>query len=565
MQIGYPVFALTNIFPEKLSYEKQQSPTLKKMHIVDSHTMGVSKPSAQIYGHLLHALQSVIGQRPNSTQVLFFDNQPRNLNACPFYGLLYRADRSRLVDHPIIREFFTQTKLDQCLEDIAKITESFQQDSSGEPQDSVLELQQRLQHLKGTAHARVAPAYGAYADLAARQDVSGALILTANREKALWARSSYYGGLLAPQMPSVLICRLWKKYAHRLQSSHEAKRKLTTLEFDWLRRIAAVTQNFDYASSLVTEQLTGDHHEKMITELKRRLLPEIKHLLADLVADRLRTDFDVAEFLRPIANLDALRRRITRLSRYKRRGVRRLPMQSLKRSIDRWEREIEHSSQRLLRARLRLKKAVETEIKMLQNDKALRKRFEDAQDRKHLARFIQNTYVHQPEWPRLWDAHKPMIVLLVGNDTRYPSIIKRLTLELFITTGYSDDLVSAVTIRSIAAWLGGNIRPAQEFYQQTELLYDRADQDWYYAQSIFGVRMAVNRLINEKRSAIINIGELEPRYFYEFDTEKANIVLLHRDHEDKLRWSGHAGPVQLIEPLIDISDPIDLNENHCPA
>ena len=559
MKIGYPVFALTNIFPEKLNYEKQQSDTLKHMHIVDSHTVGSSKPNPRIYRHLLHELQKITGKVPEGDRVLFFDNQPRNLDACPFYGLLYRADRSRLVDHPIIREFFTQTKLDQCLLAVAKVADDAKQDTTQGLHVRVLELQKRLQQLKHTAQGRVAPAYGAYADLAARSDVSGALILTANREKALWSRRSNYGAQLAPQVPSVLICRLWKRYARRLQSSHEAQRRLTALEFILVRRIAAVTNNFDLASRLVTEQLTGTHDNDIGTELKRRLLPEIKHLIKDLVADRLRADFDINEYLRPIANLDALRLRITRLSRYKKRGVRRLPLQGLKHSVDRWEREIDHSAQKLARARHRLRKAVETEIKMIQNDKSIRKRFEDTQDRRHLARFIQDTYVHQPDWPRLWDARKPLIILLVGKDARYTAITKRLTQELSIATGYSDDLVSAVTIRSIANWLDGKNRPALDFYGQTELLYDRADQDWYYAQSIFGVRMAVNRLINEKRSAILNISELEPMYFNEFETEKANIVFLHRDSEGTLRWSGPDGSVQLLEPLIGT---IELTENH---
>jgi len=565
MKIGYPVFALTNIFPEKLNYEKEQSATLKRMHIVDSHTVGVSKPSPQIYVHLLHELQKVTGQVPESNRVLFFDNQPRNLNACPFYALLYRADSSRLVDHPIIREFFTQTKFNQCMQDVAEVVDYFKQDTTQGLHERALELLKRLQQLKRTAQERVAPVYDAYADLATRKDVSGALILTANREKALWARRSYYGAQLAPQVPSVLICRLWKRYAHRLQSSHEAQRRLTALEFTLVRRIAAVTQNFDLASRSVTEQRTDKYDDEIGMELKRRLLPEVKHLVTDLVADRLRAEFNITEHLRPIANLDALRRRITRLSRYKKRGVRRLPLQGLKNSIDRWEREIDHSSQRLVHARRRLRKAVETEINMIQNDKAIRKRFKDTLDRRHLARFIQDTYVHQPDWPRLWDARKPLIILLVGKDARYTSIIKRLTQELSIATGYSDDLVSAVTIRSIATWLGGNNRPALNFYRQTELLYGRADQDWYYAQSIFGVRMAVNRLINEKRSAIINISELEPMYFNEFETEKANVVLLHRDSEGSLQWVGHDGAVQLIEPLIGTSDPIDLTEHRRDA
>ncbi|MGA1822823.1 MAG: hypothetical protein ACMUIG_09870 [Thermoplasmatota archaeon] len=211
-------------------------------------------------------------------------------------------------------------------------------------------------------------------------------------------------------------------------------------------------------------------------------------------------------------------------------------MMRVRNIIDIWEKGIDDLTEKHYEIYRLWRTLEDTEIDIVCSDPAVAGLIEE-QDRERLHRLIRWLTPRIYDVPRVKNLEKrPTIILVSGSSkTGKDSVSQYISKTLSIPIYFSTSIVREV-VRSTFDWVLGRDRAEEIFPELFGSVYDGGGNEIQVALSMIGVMGAMDRLIKENSSGVINGSVLVPGYLPERYYERANIIQMvlnisdERDH-----------------------------------
>ena len=341
-----------------------------------------------------------------------------------------------------------------------------------------------------------------------------------------------------------IVTELIYDYKDLFKNTRDALTRLTKIEYDLVVRIAVLEgYHYDQARKVVLDLLTtdnaSDNHHHLSYQLKKLLLPELKTLVRQLLADQLDIRRSVSKpYLRNANNAEELEKQI-------RAVIQTVTIQDvdttegykwLRSLIKEWQGRVDKLTHEYLSSYQAWQKSQLEEVKCIAADERVAS-ISRSFDGNELHQYIRGLLPRIETVPHLKDLDKPTLILIAGTSGVGKSMVtRRISKSLGIPTSFSTDVAARSVMRESIRYLIGDHTARKTFPELYGSSFSGKSLDWFYAHSkltMVGVRGHIDRLIKEGISGVIEGVSLIPGTLPETYFEKANIVWVVVSVKDK--------------------------------
>lgn len=332
-----------------------------------------------------------------------------------------------------------------------------------------------------------------------------------------------------------IITELINDHKQVFKNTRDALTQLTRIEYDLVVRIAVLDgYHYDQARKVVQDLLTtenaSDNHHHLAYQLKKQLLPELKTLVRQLLADQLDIRRSVSKpYLRNASNVEELEKQV-------RAVIQTVSMQDvdttegyqwLQSLIKEWRGRVDTLSHEYLSSYQSWQKYQLEEVNCIAGDNRVVS-LRGAVDGNELHQYIRCLLPRIETVPHLKDLDKPTLILIAGTSGVGKSMVtRRISKSLGIPTSFSTDVAARSVMRESIRYLMGDSAARKAFPELYGSSFSGQSLDWFYTHSkltMVGVRGHIDRLIKEGISGVIEGVSLIPGTLPEAYFEKANVV-----------------------------------------